>query len=46
MVEKIREETIRQQIISRLGRGPMNAIEISQDIAIMEKDWSFIPPCV
>jgi predicted Zn-ribbon and HTH transcriptional regulator len=38
MVEKIAEETIRQQIISRLGSGPMNAIEISQDVAIMEKE--------
>ena len=38
MVEKIAEETIRRQIISCLGSGPMNAIEISQDIGIMEKE--------
>lgn len=38
MVENIAEETIRQQIISCLGSGPMNAIEISQDVGIMEKE--------
>ena len=38
MVEKIAEETIRRQIILCLSSGPMNAIEISQDIGIMEKE--------
>ena len=38
MVEKIEGETIRQRIISCLGRSPMNAIEISQDVGIMEKE--------
>ena len=38
MVEKIEEGTIRRQIISCLGSGPLNAIEISQDVGIMEKE--------
>jgi predicted Zn-ribbon and HTH transcriptional regulator len=38
MAEKIAGETIRQQIISCLTDGPMNAIEISQHVRIMEKE--------
>ncbi len=38
MVERIETNTIRQQIITCLKNGPMNAIEISQDIGIMEKE--------
>ncbi len=38
MVERIESDTIRHQIISCLNNGPMNVIEISQDIGIMEKE--------
>jgi predicted Zn-ribbon and HTH transcriptional regulator len=38
MAEKIAGATIRQQIISCLTDGPMNAIEISQHVRIMEKE--------
>ncbi len=38
MVERVETETIRQQIITCLNNGPVNAIEISQDVGIMEKE--------
>ncbi len=38
MAERVETDTIRQQIISCLQQGPMNAIDISQDIGIMEKE--------
>lgn len=38
MVERIATETIRRQIISCLNNGPINAIEISKDVGIMEKE--------
>ena len=38
MVEKIATETIRQQIMACLENHPMNAIEISQSVGIMEKE--------
>jgi predicted Zn-ribbon and HTH transcriptional regulator len=38
MVEKIAGATIRRQIISCLADRPMNAIEISQHVGIMEKE--------
>lgn len=38
MGEKIAKETIRRQIIACLSKGPLNAIDISQDLGIMEKE--------
>lgn len=38
MAERIATDTVRQQVLSCLNKGPMNAIEISQDIGIMEKE--------